>query len=105
MQDTTAPKIKKPIESIIENKKSLTLYEEIKIAFYKLGPKETLLDIRQVVKDKWYRLNWWAKKLNGDCSIVFSIFITVVKTPGGYDFINETATDIDRIPPKTGEKL
>ena len=106
MQNTVVPKIKKPIEPIVvQDEKPLTLHDEIKIAFYRLGPKGSHLDIRTVLKDKKYRLNWWAKKSNGDNSIIFSIFITVIKTPDGYDFINETAADLDRIPPKKGEKL
>ena len=105
MQNTIVTKNMPPIDPIIEDQKPLTLYEEIKVAFYKLGPKDTRLDIRPIVKDKWYRLNWWLKKSNGDNAIVFSIFITVIKTVYGYNFINETAADLARFPPKTGEKL
>jgi len=82
-----------------------TLEDEIKIAFYKLGPLHSHMDIRTVLKDKKYRLNWWSKLANGDKTISFSIFITVVKTTTGYDFINETAVDRAKISPKIEKKL
>jgi len=92
-----APKTENTVESEIEDmKKDFTLLDEIKIAFFRLGPKGSFLDIRPVLKDKKYRLNWWSKKSNGDNSIVFSIFITVEKTDAGYSFINETLADESR---------
>ena len=94
MEKIIAPKTENTVESEIEDmKKDFTLLDEIKIAFFRLGPKGSFLDIRPVLEDKKYRLNWWSKKPNGDNSIVFSIFITVEKTDTGYSFINETLTD------------
>jgi len=96
-----------PVRKVI-TEKPRTLEDEIKIAFYKLGPKRSRMDIRPVIEEEKYRINWWTKLENGDNTISFSIFITVVKTVTGYDFINETAKDFDHpspTSPKIGEKL
>jgi len=106
MEKIMIPDIEKTIDfSGDDIKKEFTLLDEIKIAFFRLGPKGSFLDIRPVLKDKKYRLNWWSKKSDGDNSIVFSIFITVEKTATGYSFINETLTVDSRPSPKIDKKL
>ena len=96
MEDTAVEQ--KSLKEVKTTKNVMTEVEksiihQVRMAFYSLGPIHAKLDVRTVLEEKHYRLNWWSQMENGEKSITLSIFVTVVKTLTGFDFINETANE------------
>ena len=74
-----------------ESKKEINiddLKRAIRLHFQSYGPKNSKLDIRPIMEGNYCRLNWWGKR-NGDNDVVMSLFIKVIVTSCGFDFVEE----------------
>lgn len=75
----------------VENYKSIDkdILEVIRVHFSSDGPKNSKLDIRTVVPDKCFRLNWWSKLDSGGQDISKSLFVTISKGDKEYKIVAE----------------
>ena len=81
----------KVVKSQKENYKSIDkdILEVLRIHFSTDGPKNSKLDIKIIVADKCFRLNWRTKLKSGASDISKSLFVTIKKGIEEYEIVAE----------------